>query len=173
MTRLLRTANWRTGFGPLGLAMAACLAAAGPGPAMAGQDADRPDPRPNILFCIADDWSWPHAGAYGDPVVKTPTIDRLAREGVRFTNAFVTAPTCTASRGGILTGQAIHRLEEGGNLWSILPAKFKCYPDLLEEAGYAVGLHGKGWGPGTIQDTGRTRNPVSYTHLTLPTIYSV
>src|SRR5215212_3794566 len=54
-------------------------------------------PRPNILFCIADDWSWPHAGAYGDRVVKTPTFDRLAAQGVRFTNAFCAAPSCSAS----------------------------------------------------------------------------
>lgn len=40
--------------------------------------------RPNILFCMADDWRWPHAGAYGDQVIKTPTFDRLAREGVLF-----------------------------------------------------------------------------------------
>ncbi len=61
--------------------------------------------RPNILFCIADDWGWPHAGAYGDPVVQTPAFDRLAREGVLFENAFVTAPSCTPCRNSILTGQ--------------------------------------------------------------------
>jgi arylsulfatase A-like enzyme len=48
--------------------------------------------RPNILFAIADDWSWPHAGAYGDRTVATPTIDRVAREGVRFTHAFTARP---------------------------------------------------------------------------------
>ena len=42
------------------------------------------DTRPNILFCLADDWSWPHAGAYGDRVIRTPTFDRVAREGIRF-----------------------------------------------------------------------------------------
>ncbi|MGQ9769553.1 MAG: sulfatase family protein [Thermogutta sp.] len=115
--------------------------------------------RPNILFAIADDWGWPHAGAYGDPVVKTPTFDRLAKEGVLFTHAHVIAPTCTASRGGILTGQAAHRLEEGANLWSLLPAKFRCYPDILEKAGYVVGSMRKGWGPGSLEGTGRTHNP--------------
>jgi len=120
-----------------------------------GQSSDRP----NILLCIADDWGWPHAGAYGDPLVQTPTLDRLAREGVLFTRAFVAAPTCTASRGALLTGQAIHRLEEGANLWSRLPAKFRCYPELLREAGYEVGFQGKGWAPGSLEDTGRTENP--------------
>src|SRR5204863_2042928 len=53
------------------------------------------DARPNILLCIADDWSWPHAGAYGDTVVKTPTFDRVAAEGVLFTRAFCAAPSCS------------------------------------------------------------------------------
>jgi len=114
--------------------------------------------RPNILFCIADDWGGgPHAGCLGDPVVKTPTFDRLAANGVLFPYTYVPAPSCTPCRGGILTGQAIHRLEEGGNLWSWLPPKFKVYPDLLEAEGYVVGLERKGWGPGSTR--GWPRNP--------------
>src|SRR5688572_26830365 len=80
--------------------------------------------RPNIIFAIADDWGYPHAGAYGYKAARTPTFDRLAREGMLFTHAFSAAPSCTASRGSILTGQAPHRLEQGGNLWSELPTKF-------------------------------------------------
>jgi len=121
-----------------------------------GQPAAR---RPNILLAIADDWSCPHAGVYGDAVVSTPTVDRLAREGVRFTNAFVAAPSCTPSRAALLTGQAVHRLEEGGNLHGFLPKSLPVYPDLLEEAGYLVGYAGKGWGPGRVEPAGRTRNP--------------
>ena len=68
--------------------------------------------RPNILFAIADDWSWPHASIAGDKVVKTPTFDKVARDGVLFTNAFVSAPSCTPSRGAIVTGQWHWRLEE-------------------------------------------------------------
>jgi arylsulfatase A-like enzyme len=115
--------------------------------------------RPNILLAIADDWSYPHAGVYGDITVRTPTIDRLAREGVRFTNAFVAAPSCTPSRAALLTGQVVHRLEEGGNLHGFLPESYAVYPDLLEESGYAVGYTGKGWGPGRFEAGGRTRNP--------------
>ena len=117
------------------------------------------DDRPNILFALADDWSYPHASIYGDKVVKTPTFDRVATEGVLFTHAYCATPSCTPSRGAILTGQWPHRLEEGGNLWSILPAKFAVYPDILEEAGYFVGITRKGWGPGSDKDGGRTRNP--------------
>ena len=118
-----------------------------------------PKKRPNILFCLADDWSWPHASIAGDKVVKTPTFDRVAREGVLFENAFVSSPSCTPSRGAILTGQWHWRLEEGGNLWSTLPAKFDVYPDLLEEAGYHIGFTRKGWAPGRDAPGGRKRNP--------------
>ena len=115
--------------------------------------------RPNILFALADDWSWPHAGVYGDPVVRTPVFNRVAGEGVLFTRVCSAAPTCSASRAAILTGQAPHRLEEGANLWGILPKRYPVYPDLLEKAGYSVGFMGKGWGPGSLEGSGRTRNP--------------
>jgi len=126
---------------------------------LTGPRSNASDPRPNILFCLADDWGWPHAGAYGDRVVKTPTFDRIAREGVLFTHAFSAAPSCTPSRAAMLTGQAPHRLEQGGNLHGFLPKKFAVYPDLLEAAGYYIGFTRKGWGPGNFQAGGRTRNP--------------
>ena len=115
--------------------------------------------RPNIVIAIADDWSFPHAGIYGDATVSTPHFDRIAREGARFTHAFVAAPSCTPSRAALLTGQAVHRLEEGGNLHGFLPKSYAVYPDLLEAAGYVVGFTGKGWGPGRFEPGGRSRNP--------------
>src|SRR3954464_9946645 len=138
---------------PLVSLLAALAVPPAPGPRAAGPPADR---RPNILFLMADDWAWPHAGAYGDRVIRTPTFDRVAREGVLFTHAYCAAPSCSPSRAAILTGQAPHRLEEGGNLWGTLPAKFPVYPDQLEAAGYFVGHMGKGWGPGDLGD--RKRN---------------
>jgi len=141
------------GFGAASLVMQGCASASGPISGGGGKK------RPNILFCLADDWSWPHASIAGDKVVKTPTFDRVAREGVLFENAFVTAPSCTPSRGSIVTGQWHWRLEEGGNLWSTLPAKFAVYPDMLEQAGYHVGFTRKGWGPGRDEPGGRKRNP--------------
>jgi len=110
--------------------------------------------RPNILFCIADDWSWPHAGAYGDKVVRTPAFDKLAEEGMLFENAFVSSPSCTPSRNAILTGQHFWRLEEGANLWSTLDVKFPVYPLLLQEAGYFTGSWRKSWGPGDLSAGG-------------------
>ena len=117
------------------------------------------DQRPNILFCISDDQSYAHTGANGDPVVKTPAFDRVAREGIRFTQAFCDAPTCGPSRSAILTGQPIWRLEEAGNLWSTLPKKFITYPEALAQAGYSVGFTGKAWSPGRLSAGGRDTNP--------------
>ena len=111
--------------------------------------------RPNIVFAIADDWGWPHAGAYGDAVVKTPAFDRLAREGVLFNHTYVSSPSCTPCRGAILTGQWHWRLEGAGNLWSVFPDKFDVYPELLAQAGYETGVSGKGWGPGRAETKGR------------------
>jgi len=115
--------------------------------------------RPNILYCLGDDWAWPHAGAYGDRVVRTPNFDRIARDGILFSHAFCAAPSCTPSRAAMLTGQAPHRLEEGGNLHGFLPRRFEVYTDLLEAAGYSVGFTRKGWGPGKYEVGGRARNP--------------
>jgi len=118
------------------------------------------DARPSILFALADDWSYGHAGVYGDRVIKTPVFDRVAAEGVLFSHTFCASPSCTPSRAAILTGQDIWRLEESGNLWSTLQKeKFPVYPDLLEKAGYTVGLTRKGWGPGDFKPGGFTRNP--------------
>lgn len=120
--------------------------------------------QPNILYCLADDWGWPDAGVYGDQTIRTPTFDRVAREGMLFTHAFSAAPSCSPSRAAMLTGQYPHRLEEGGVLWGFLPRKFPNYVELLEEAGYVVGSTRKGWGPGDFRDGGYTRNPAGPTY---------
>ena len=107
------------------------------------------DDRPNILFCIADDWGWPHAGAYGnDTVVKTPAFDRISSEGVLFEHAYVSSPSCTPSRNALLTGQWHWRLGPGANLWSTLNDDLEVYPHLLRDAGYHIGSWRKSWGPG-------------------------
>lgn len=108
---------------------------------------------------MSDNHSWNHLGCYGDPTVKTPTIDRLAYQGIRFTNAYCAAPSCTPARASMLTGMDIWKLEEGANLWGTIPAKFQVYTDMLEESGYLVGYQGKGWGPGNYEEGGWHRNP--------------
>lgn len=118
--------------------------------------ADDDQQRPNILFCIADDWGWPHAGAYGDPVVKTPAFDRIAKEGILFEHAYVSSPSCTPSRNAILTGQFHWRLGWGANLHSVLDTKHKTYPHLLRDAGYFTGHWRKSWGPGKVDNWTKT-----------------
>lgn len=115
------------------------------------------EPKPNILFIIADDWSYPHAGVYGDTVVKTPHFNRIANEGILFDHAFVSSPSCTPSRAAILSGQHFWRLQEGANLYGPLRPKHPVYTDLLEKGGYHVGFTDKGWGPG--KPKGRPHNP--------------
>jgi len=118
---------------------------------------------PNILFAIADDWGWPHAGSYGDPVVKTPAFDRLAMEGVLFNHAYISSPSCTPSRNAILTGQYHWRLGPGANLWSTLDPSTPVYPLLLEDAGYKIGRFRKSWGPGDISNWDRHPAGHNYT----------
>ncbi len=115
--------------------------------------------KPNIVFLIADDWSYPHAGAYGDPVVRTPTFDRLAKEGALFKNAYCASPSCSPSRASILTGRYPHQLESAGNLWSIIPDKFPNWVTILAGKGYYSGSTRKGWGPGDYLSGGYTENP--------------
>src|SRR6476661_4504544 len=86
--------------------------------------------RPNILFAIADDWGL-HGGAYGTDWVKTPTLDRIAREGLLFQNAFTPMAKCAPSRAITLTGRHLWQLEEAGNHMSRFPAKFKSWPEVL------------------------------------------
>jgi len=118
-----------------------------------------PEEKPNIIFLLADDWSYPHAGIYGDPIVRTPTFDRIAREGVLFHHAYTAAPSCSASRAAILTGRYPHQLESGGNLWSEWPSQFPTYVSILEEKGYFTGSTRKGWGPGDYAVSGLEHNP--------------
>ena len=83
-------------------AVVVCLVSCGarPDPAQA--------PRPNVVVILVDDLRWDDIGVAGHPFVQTPAIDRLAREGTRFLNAFATTPLCSPSRAAILTGQYVH-----------------------------------------------------------------
>jgi len=125
---------------------------------LAGQGA-KTSGRPNILFCLADDWAWPHAGVYGDEVVKTPAFDRLAKEGVLFQYAFVSSPSCTPCRNSVLTGQQFYRLETGANLFGALDARYPNFMFLLRRAGYEIAHTRKAWGPGNYQKGGYQENP--------------
>jgi arylsulfatase A-like enzyme len=108
--------------------------------------------RPNILFAIADDASYPHMGAYGTDWIKTPAFDRVAQEGLLFRNCYTPNAKCAPSRSCILTGRNSWQLEEAANHWPYFPQKFKSYAEVLSENGYYVGYTAKGWGPGKAID---------------------
>ncbi len=120
---------------------------------------EKTETKPNVLFVIADDQSYPYAGAYGCRTVSTPGFDRVARQGVLFTNAYVTSPGSSPSRASILTGLYPWQIEEAGTHASSFPDEYTCFPDMLREAGYRIGYTGKGWGPGDWQVSGRPYNP--------------
>ena len=113
------------------------------------------DNRPNIVFCFADDWGR-YASIYANvetrpsinQVLKTPVIDRMAREGVLFKNAFVTAPSCTPCRSSLLSGQYFFRTGRGAILQgAVWDSSIPSYPLLLRDAGYHIGKTYKVWSP--------------------------
>ena len=114
---------------------------------------------PNILVVIAEDSSWIHYGGYGEDAARTPSFERVAREGVLFNHAYCSEPTCSPSRAAILTGQQFWRLEDASVFGGTLKDKFPAYPVLLEDAGYRTGSTGKAWGPGSWIDGGWRENP--------------
>ena len=103
---------------------------------------------PNILIAISDDQSYPHAGAYGSKMVHTPNFDRIAREGVLFTNAYCSSPGCSPSRAAFLTGRYNWQIEEAGTHASGFNPRYETFPQRLADDGYHIGFVGKGWSPG-------------------------
>ena len=122
-------------------------------------DAFQETQRPNILFIIADDASRNSFGAYGSTYVETPNFDRIAKEGVLFTQAYNCNPKCAPARACLVTGRYSWQLEEACNHNPFLSDRWEFYPYLLEQSGYTIGFTGKGWGPGIYKsiDVGRTK----------------
>jgi N-sulfoglucosamine sulfohydrolase len=107
---------------------------------------------PNILFAIADDWSYGHASAYGAKWVQTPSFNRVAKNGLLFTHAYTPNAKCAPSRACILTGRNSWQLKEAANHLCYFPQEFKGWPEALRDAGWHVGHTTKGWGPGVAKD---------------------
>jgi N-acetylglucosamine-6-sulfatase len=105
--------------------------------------AERPR-RPNIVFVLMDDLRWDDLGCAGHPFVETPHIDRIARDGVLFRNAFATTPLCSPSRASLLTGRYAHAHGIVDNVdRSALSHQLVTFPRLLHDAGYETGYVGK------------------------------
>jgi N-acetylglucosamine-6-sulfatase len=100
--------------------------------------------RPNIVFILVDDLRWDELGCAGHPFIKTPNIDRIAREGAIFRNAFVTTPLCSPSRASFLTGQYAHRHGITDNVdRSAASHRLVTFPLLLHQSGYETAFIGK------------------------------
>jgi arylsulfatase A-like enzyme len=110
-----------------------------------------PEKKPNIVFILSDDHRADTMGNAGHPFIKTPNLDRLAREGVKFTNTFATIPLCSPSRGCFLTGQYAHRHGVKNNFtpWN---DKNVTFLELLKKAGYKNAFFGKWHMPGRMPD---------------------
>ncbi len=100
------------------------------------------DGRPNIIFIIADDVSDDDFGCYGNKTVRTPNIDRIAGEGLRFTNVYLTSSSCSPSRTSIISGRYPHNTGSA-ELHTPLPAEQIPFPLLLKNAGYYTVQAGK------------------------------
>jgi arylsulfatase A-like enzyme len=124
-----------------GLAAGLCLAS----PARAGEVAPK---RPNVVLILTDDMGWADLGCYGARDIRTPNIDRLAKEGVRLTDFYSNGPVCTPTRAALMTGRWQQRV---GLEWAIppgvkkpgLPASETSLARMLKDAGYKTGLCGK------------------------------
>ena len=116
------------------------LAAAGIGATSVG--CAKSKNQPNFIIFIGDDISWNDVGAYGHPHVKTPNVDRMAKEGITFTNAFLTTSSCSPSRCSIMTGRYPHSTG-APELHQPLPADQVVFAGLLKNAGYYTASSGK------------------------------
>lgn len=128
--------------------------------ALAGQDASPSSSvRPNVIFILADDLGYGEVGCYGQKKIRTPHLDRLAREGMRFTQHYAGAPVCAPSRCVLMTGRHLSRAWIRGNKpkrpegqWPI-PDGAVTVAEVMKKAGYVTGAIGK-WGLGPVASSG-------------------
>jgi arylsulfatase A-like enzyme len=135
-----------------------------PSASSAAEDPSAAASKPNIVFILSDDVGYGDVGCYGATRVKTPNIDRMAAEGLRFTDAHCTASTCTPSRYSIITGLYAWRKKGTGvlpgNAACIIPAGSVTLASQMKRAGYTTGAVGKwhlGLGEGKLDWNGEIK----------------
>ena len=139
------------------LLLALLFAAALPGSARAAE-------KPNVVFFIADDVSWNDYGCYGNEAARTPHVDALAANGLRFNHAYLTASSCSPSRSSIITGRYPHNNGKAAELHLPIAGNLPWFPELLREAGYYTALSGKHHMTSTKGPEGETR-PKPFDHV--------
>ena len=120
--------------------------------------AHTPGRRPNFMFIMADDLGYADLSCYGRREYRTPVLDSLAAQGMRFTHGYANSAVCSATRVGLITGRYQYRLRVGleeplGGTTHGLPPSHPTMPSLLRETGYHTGLVGK-WHLGSLPDYG-------------------
>lgn len=124
---------------------------------------------PNIVILFADDLGYADLGSYGNPYIRTPELDRMAREGQRWTDFYMAAPVCSPSRGALLTGQVSVRSGLYGRKMQVMfpddphgiPDVLLTLPEALKSAGYQTGMFGK-WHLGDAPENYPTRHGFDY-----------
>ncbi len=116
-------------------------------------DASTTAKRPNIIFILADDLGYGDLGCYGQKTIRTPNIDRMANEGMRFTQCYAGSTVCAPSRCCLMTGLHTGHAHVRGNARVPLPPEDVTVAEVLKDAGYTTGIIGK-WGLGEPDTTG-------------------
>ena len=115
--------------------------------------------KPNFIFFIADDVSWDDFGCYGNQGVRTPNIDRLAANGIRFSSAYLTASSCSPSRASIVVGRYPHNNGKAAELHLPIADHLPWLPEALRDAGYYSAISGKHH---MKRENPRERNPFDH-----------
>lgn len=136
------------GAGAMSLAMGGCAGG------LAGSADTSSEERPNIVFIIVDDMGWADLGCYGGKQIKTPNINRMAKEGIRFTDAYSGCTVCAPARSVLMTGLHMGHTSVRGNTGGIaLRDEDVTVAEVLKRSGYATGGYGK-WGLGDVGTAG-------------------
>jgi len=117
------------------------------------QDTASVPPKPNIIFILADDLGYGDVGCYGQKIIRTPYLDRMAAEGVRFTDCYAGSTVCAPSRCSLMTGCHTGHARIRGNERYPLRPEDVTVAEILKDAGYATAVIGK-WGLGEPETTG-------------------